>query len=735
MEAGVRVVRGPDWNLGDEDGGEGHVGTVTGQVGDDSVKVVWDGGQVSTCRGGLKKGTHDLRVLDNGTVVETWLQALDIFIPFVKNVKNQEYKAYDGNVQSVIILISAHCATSKTATTAAITSGELKHLTHPSGKGNTGQVMEVLTTRSLIQVEWENGSRNVYRLGYKGKVDLQYEEEAPGMECYLQHLPFFKLTKYCRLKEDEECEVDNIAEGDTVCICVGREKLEQLQKSRSGWVVGMSEYIGKTGKVKGFAPNGDAIVVFGSKKYRLFPRVLKKVSKISVGDRVRILHDFEKFHLLQNGRHCNPVMHNTLGKVGEVTKVLEGDEGLVITFKECQGVYNPACCTLAPGEQIDSITISHGDNNSGISLGCGSSLHVLLMAITNHDEKFALEILKKDPKLATARIQGETPLHFAASCGLLSIAQALVAAGANINEQNSDGNIPLYLSMSNAEVAEFLIKQGCDVTIANKTGQTASHLAATKGCVPILNLLLSKGADFNSQDSNGDTPLHSAIFNSQISAAEVIISWPQLDIHRKNKEGFAPLHYAAFKGQSAIVELLLKRDKTIVDTQRDDGCTALHVSAAEDHHEVMKVLTEGGGAKVDRKNSKSQTSLHLACQKCNLDCVRLLIKKGAGTNSKDDKGNTPLHLAVLAAPKENELMLMALIGQSPKKKEDHSKHESKFPEVPSCTKASSAPDKCARCLGNEPEILFVPWGHVVIEWFAGLVATICTYVSNVVFPS
>lgn len=50
-----------------------------------------------------------------------------------------------------------------------------------------------------------------------------------------------ELTKYCRLKEDEECEVDNIAEGDTVCICVGREKLEQLQKSRSGWVVGMSE--------------------------------------------------------------------------------------------------------------------------------------------------------------------------------------------------------------------------------------------------------------------------------------------------------------------------------------------------------------------------------------------------------------------------------------------------------------------------------------------------------------
>jgi len=27
---GVRVVRGPDWSQGDADGGEGHVGTVTG---------------------------------------------------------------------------------------------------------------------------------------------------------------------------------------------------------------------------------------------------------------------------------------------------------------------------------------------------------------------------------------------------------------------------------------------------------------------------------------------------------------------------------------------------------------------------------------------------------------------------------------------------------------------------------------------------------------------------------
>ena len=36
---GIRVVRGPDWNYGNKDGGEGHVGTVTQDNEDDTVEV------------------------------------------------------------------------------------------------------------------------------------------------------------------------------------------------------------------------------------------------------------------------------------------------------------------------------------------------------------------------------------------------------------------------------------------------------------------------------------------------------------------------------------------------------------------------------------------------------------------------------------------------------------------------------------------------------------------------
>ena len=68
MEAslGQRVVRGPDWEWRDQDGGEGFVGTVAGlEEGVGGVIVQWDMGQ--RCRYRCGRGNKfDLRVLDCG---------------------------------------------------------------------------------------------------------------------------------------------------------------------------------------------------------------------------------------------------------------------------------------------------------------------------------------------------------------------------------------------------------------------------------------------------------------------------------------------------------------------------------------------------------------------------------------------------------------------------------------------------------------------------------------------
>ena len=62
---GVRVVRGPDWEWGEQDGGAGGAGTVVGGAGEPhgTVRVVWDTGQAQNYRAG-HGGKHDLRLLD-----------------------------------------------------------------------------------------------------------------------------------------------------------------------------------------------------------------------------------------------------------------------------------------------------------------------------------------------------------------------------------------------------------------------------------------------------------------------------------------------------------------------------------------------------------------------------------------------------------------------------------------------------------------------------------------------
>ena len=65
---GLRVVRGRDWEWGDQDGGEGFVGTVVG-LGESAVEVIvqWDMGQ--RCRYRCGKGSKfDIRVLDSGPI-------------------------------------------------------------------------------------------------------------------------------------------------------------------------------------------------------------------------------------------------------------------------------------------------------------------------------------------------------------------------------------------------------------------------------------------------------------------------------------------------------------------------------------------------------------------------------------------------------------------------------------------------------------------------------------------
>ncbi|KAH9372539.1 hypothetical protein HPB48_013049 [Haemaphysalis longicornis] len=71
---GQRVVRGPDWWGGDEDGGIDHVGTVVSVFEPETgigyashpIQVKWDAGPLQCYRACCTSGTCDLRLIDAG---------------------------------------------------------------------------------------------------------------------------------------------------------------------------------------------------------------------------------------------------------------------------------------------------------------------------------------------------------------------------------------------------------------------------------------------------------------------------------------------------------------------------------------------------------------------------------------------------------------------------------------------------------------------------------------------
>ena len=64
----LRVIRGPDWHYGEEDGGDGCAGSVVaikdGEEDKNTAIVIWDNGNGGDYRCGVA-GKYDLRVLES----------------------------------------------------------------------------------------------------------------------------------------------------------------------------------------------------------------------------------------------------------------------------------------------------------------------------------------------------------------------------------------------------------------------------------------------------------------------------------------------------------------------------------------------------------------------------------------------------------------------------------------------------------------------------------------------
>ena len=146
--------------------------------------------------------------------------------------------------------------------------------------------------------------------------------------------------------------------------------------------------------------------------------------------------------------------------------------------------------------------------------------------------------------------------------------------------------------------------------LAKPFGKSLLRVAADKGHVDIVRLLLLRGADPNEQI--GD---------------------------RRNSH----LHYATNTENYGFVYSLLERgaDPNISNSAK---ATPLHLACRHPGNYLVKRLLE---AKSDpnARDVGGNTPLQLAVEKSNLAVCKLLVSYGADVNSQNDKGITPYYIA------------------------------------------------------------------------------------------
>jgi ankyrin repeat protein len=169
-------------------------------------------------------------------------------------------------------------------------------------------------------------------------------------------------------------------------------------------------------------------------------------------------------------------------------------------------------------------------------------------------------LLAKGGDIAVATDEsGASPIAWAARSGYGQVLKLLAKNGGDINAPTWKLMRPLHHAVNGLHeeaTKEILEMRGCQVDAKDESGNTALHLAATRGVVSMCQLLVDKGADVNAMNNSGATPLSFATNMGQVSVVSYLLSKGARH-SAADKAGSTPLHIAARCGYAAVVTALL----------------------------------------------------------------------------------------------------------------------------------------------------------------------------------
>ncbi len=148
------------------------------------------------------------------------------------------------------------------------------------------------------------------------------------------------------------------------------------------------------------------------------------------------------------------------------------------------------------------------------------------------------------------------------------------------------------ISSGHEEIVELLVAKGADLNTKDNSGKTPLHEAASSGNQEIVELFVVKGADIQARDSDNRTPLHEAAYNGNQEIVKLFVV-KGTDIQARDNSNRTPLHQAAIEGNKEIVELLIAKGAN-VNAKANNDKTPLHYAKEESNLEIVQLLKQHG---------------------------------------------------------------------------------------------------------------------------------------------
>lgn len=212
--------------------------------------------------------------------------------------------------------------------------------------------------------------------------------------------------------------------------------------------------------------------------------------------------------------------------------------------------------------------------------------------------------------------QGGKPypdIFIGSSIGATREVKEALAAGVDVNAKNSLGMAAVHLAVHNKHlnVVETLIGAGANLNEADNEGMTPLMEAIRAPSPEALKLLVKSKVDLEKKDSKGSTILAWAVDMKIDLKYVVMLVNAGADVNTQNHEGETPLMIATQTRELETMNFLI-RSGAKLDIQDKDGDTALTRAVTDSSDPAVVTTLIKSGANLRMKNAEGKTAIIIA---------------------------------------------------------------------------------------------------------------------------